>query len=177
MKNIESTPLFYCPLHILLTDLGFSDGDGGFTLDDPTAPRQVTIETPTGYGFIIPLPDTGLEQQLNVILHTLDGFNPGAEDTEEQARSEGYDDPREWHDVLIATRAWCGTQANRIRDNEYGLIRLMRLDPHAMPTEGFLLDMWSAMNTKNGTILFTLLDEYLKSIDHPAMRRPEEASR
>lgn len=177
MKNVESTPLFDCPLHALLTDLGFSDGDGGFTFDTPTAPRQVTIETPTGYGFIIPLPDTGLEQQLNVILHTLDGFNPGAEDTEEQAQLEGYDDPREWHDVLIATRAWCGMQANRIRDNEYGLIRLMRLDPHAVTSSRFLLDLHTGVSCSSGTIMFTLLDEYLKSIDHPSMRRPEEASR
>lgn len=27
MKNAESTPLFDCPLHALLTDLGFPDGD------------------------------------------------------------------------------------------------------------------------------------------------------
>ena len=136
----------------------------------------MTIETPTGYGFIIPLPDTGLEQQLNVILHTLYGFNPEAEDTEKQARSEGYDDPREWHDVLIATRAWCDMQTTRCRISGYALIRLLQLEPHTMPHEEFLLDMWSAMNTKNGTILFTLMNEYLKSIDHPAMRRPQAVS-
>lgn len=33
MKNAESTPLFECPLHALLTDLGFSDGDGDSTSD------------------------------------------------------------------------------------------------------------------------------------------------
>lgn len=174
--NNESTPLFECPLHTLLGDFGFNDGDGGFTLDDPTEPHHVTIIAPTGYGFSIPLPDTGVENQLTAVMHVLDGFDPETEDTEEQARSEGYDDPQDWHDVLVATRAWCDMQIARIQSDKYGLIRLMRLDPHAMPTEGFLLDMWSAMNTKNGTILFTLLDEYLKSIDHPAMRRPQAAS-
>lgn len=177
MNNIESTPLFDCPLHALLTDLGFSDGDGDFTFDDPANPRRVTIGTPTGYGFTIALPDAGLEQQLNVIVQTLDGFNPGAEDTAEQARLEGCDDPREWHDTLVATRAWCGLQATRCRNHGYALIRLLQLDPHAMSYEDFLLDMWSVMNINSNIIPFTLMDEHLKSIDHPAMRRPEEASR
>lgn len=50
---------------------------------------------------------------------------------------------------------------------------------HALLTEPGVPDgdLHTGVSCSSGTIMFTLLDEYLKSIDHPSMRRPEEASR
>lgn len=167
MNDTATTPLFDTPLHTLLCELGFADGEGDFALDDLDTPRQVTIETPTGYGFVIPLPGTGLDWQLDAILHALDGFAPEAEDTAQQARKEGYS-RREWHDILIATDTWCDMQAARIRADAYGLTRLMSLDPRTMPRDRFLNSLLVDVASMSGTVLFTLLDVHLKNTEQSA---------
>ena len=167
MNDTTTTPLFDTPLHTLLCALGFAEGEGHFALDDPDTPRQVTIEAPTGYGFVIPLPDTGLGWQLDAIFYALDGFDPEIEDTARQARREGYG-RREWHDILIATDIWCDMQVVRMLKDTDGLLQLMRLDPRTMPRDRFLDSLCVDVASMSGTVLFTLLDVYLKHTEQSA---------
>lgn len=172
-----TTPMFEHPLHTLLTDLGFAEGEAEFeiiTLDDGIL--HVTLCAPTGFMLCIQLPDTNPKPQLDTILHKLQQLSDDTFDLDEATEQFACDDdPQETRDTLAATHMWAETQTDRILDNGRALCDLMSLDPTTMPTEDFLPALWRyACNSECSSILFTLLDEHLNAANHPFTRRPAE---
>lgn len=195
-----TTPMFEHPLHTLLTDLGFAEGDACFDIidnNDSNAHAQAaascdmtfdvitednngpyaTLCAPTGFRLGVQLPDNPYPaSQLETILYGLRALSSGTYDLDEATEEfTTGDDPQETRDTLSVTHMWAETQADRILNTGYALCDLMSLDPTSMPTEDFLPALWRyACNSEHTTILFTLLDEHLKATNHPFTRRPAE---
>lgn len=170
-----TTPMFEHPLHALLTDLGFAEGEAEFeiiTLDDGSL--HVTLCAPTGFMLCIQLPDTNLKSQLGIILRKLQKLSYDTFDLDEATeRFACDDDPQETRDTLAATHLWAEMQADRISGTGRALCDLMLLDPTTMPASDFLQALWQyAFHGESTGILFTMLDEHLKATDHPFTRRP-----
>lgn len=170
------TPMFEHPLHALLTDLGFADGDATFDITEQDGTTTVSLRAPTGHTLEIPLPHTAdPATQLAAIRGELDAFLMDVFDLDEaleQAIDLGCGNPQEWREMMSATCMWVETQAARVDENGDALCSLMRLDPYAMSREDFLRGMWRSMIGGGSSILFTLMDEYLNVNDREFTRRP-----
>lgn len=170
------TPMFEHPLHALLTDLGFADGDAAFDITEQDGTTTVALRAPTGYTLEIPLPHATVpDTQLTTVRDELDMFLMEVDDLDEaveQATELGCDNPREWRDMMSATCMWVETQVACIDKNGDALCKLMRLDPYALSREDFLRGMWRSMLSGGSGVLFTLLDEYLKVNDLPFTGTP-----
>lgn len=170
------TPMFEHPLHALLTDLGFADGDATFDITEQDGTTTVSLRAPTGYTLEIPLPhDPDPANQLTAIRNELNMLLMGEYDLDEAAEQViglGCGNPQGWREMMAYTLVWVATQIARVDENGDALCKLMRLDPYAMSREDFLRGMWRSLLGGGRSILFTLMDEYLNVNDLPFTRWP-----
>lgn len=195
-----TTPMFEHPLHTLLTDLGFADGDATFDItdtNDPTLNRMraedscdmtfdvinednhgpyATLCSPAGFMLGVQLPDNPYPaRQLQTILYGLQALSRDTYDLDDAAETFTAcgDNLQENRDRLAMTHMWAEMQVDRILDTGYALCDLMSIDPTTMPTSEFLPALWRYASHSQSPILFTLLDEHLNAIGHPFTRRPD----
>ena len=100
------TPMFEHPLHALLTDLGFADGDATFDITEQDGTTTVSLRAPTGYTLEIPLPhDPDPANQLTAIRNELNMLLMGEYDLDEAAEQVIGLHGETW--LLEALETWC----------------------------------------------------------------------
>lgn len=170
------TPMFEHPLHALLTDLGFADGDATFDITEQDGTTTVSLRAPTGYTLEIPLPhDPDPANQLTAIRNELNMLLMGEYDLDkaaEQVIGLGCGNPQGWREMMAYTLVWVATQIARVDENGDALCKLMRLDPYTLSREDFLRGMWRSLLGGGSGVLFTLMDEYLNANDREFTQWP-----
>ena len=175
IEHGDGTPLFAHPLHTLLDDLGFNEGDGMATFVEQEGTVRVSLTAPSGYTLECTVPDGEVSWQLTIIRRQLTMFLLDTDDMDDaliHAMEHGVDDPQEWRDMMAATRIWADIQTNRIDEQGSMLCALMHLDPYTLSREDFLRGMWRSLLGGGSGVLFTLMDEYLNVNDREFTQWP-----
>ena len=98
IEHGDGTPLFAHPLHTLLDDLGFNDGDGMAMIVEQEGTVRVSLTAPSGYTLECTMPDGEVSSQLTIIQRQLTMFLLATDDMDDaliHAMEHGVDDPQE----------------------------------------------------------------------------------